>query len=61
MFVGGIDYAQMGFASPFQGEGEGEGITAKTPHLSPLPSLKGRGGKPRRLGLSFTKLTVSEH
>jgi hypothetical protein len=49
-------------ASPYQGEGEGEGLVQapKTPHLSPLPLAKGRGEKGRRLRLNFSTLTINE-
>jgi len=49
-------------ASPYQGEGEGEGLVQapKTPHLSPLPLPKGRGEKGRCLRLSFSTLTINE-
>jgi hypothetical protein len=52
-----------GVASPYQGEGEGEGLLVhapKTPHLSPLPLLKGRSEKSRRLCFSFSTLTINE-
>jgi hypothetical protein len=52
-----------GVASPYQGEGEGEGLLVrapKTPHLSPLPLLKGRSENGRRICFSFATLTINE-
>ena len=50
-------------ASPYQGEGKGEGLLVqapKTPRLSPLPLRKGRGEKGGRLSFSFSTLTINE-
>ena len=51
-----------GGASPFQGEGEGEGLvqTSKTPHLNPLSLPEGRGERGRRVNSSFAALTIHE-
>jgi len=61
-FSGRKKFHTNGGDSPFQGDGEGEGLVQalKTTHLNSLPLPKGRGERGRRVNFSFSTLTIYE-